>query len=478
MEPDVKLRLQQQADHWGERYQAGAECAIKDRKDKCGVGSVQEVTPREELRLEQLMRFLSEHRHKQLQTETASSSCVAPIGARKDHLRILDFGCGDGRYLPCLFRIGQRLNIDITLVGLEISEAALEVHAQRFLDLAKKFDRPARVSRSSGTNDCAAGKMKFIGQNNIMTCYHICTKASDSPEDVQRILEDSVNLNDSERKSRSSGGHLDEPIYDVVIVGWGSLSCIPDPEPLSDRIQNVCDVPYNVLKKYRQSSFLKMFANVASGVFNVVSSKNNHIPHQRRFDSMRQALKEVESWSCSDPRKSAIENYLLGKLKFGAHTDNSFYYTAARSNEKQSNEGKNGRCKVDAQPYEMFWSSVDHAEETERMRWAGFDTHKIWAANVINFQIILYHEKRHLRDINEHFLNLVERGDAQWANTFLNKLVTLCYDRLPEDCVKSSTTLDVPGRGLRDVIRGDPDEAVNQVARYFISVGISKHFRT
>ncbi|CAE8678345.1 unnamed protein product [Polarella glacialis] len=129
------------------------------------------------------------------------------------------------------------------------------------------------------------------------------------------------------------------PAYDIVVIGWGTLSSIPRLPDLS------------------AEALLAELSQIARVVMNVVSTTNNHVKFQRQFQARRRALTEI-----SDPKARAWLERKIGLATFPG----SYYY------------------RVDT-GQQMFYAAITADEEAARLTAAGFRNPRIQICNIINF---------------------------------------------------------------------------------------------
>ncbi len=63
----------------------------------------------------------------------ATNAILDPLFRRRDHLRLLDVGCGGGDYLAHLVRRGTRLGCSVDLIGIDANPVTVG-HARAYLD--------------------------------------------------------------------------------------------------------------------------------------------------------------------------------------------------------------------------------------------------------------------------------------------------------------------------------------------------------
>jgi len=329
-------------------------------------------------------------------------------------LRILDFGCGDGRYLPAFIRISQHIlssTVGTFKDGMEI--LCLDVSAGALEELQEKIKR----WQSSASME----------EREFLRFRFLVTGASDSAQVVERQI----------REGRGT-----ERLFHLSVCGWGTMSCIPD------LVEH--DGYKAGIKKPRQFSFLQMLSKLSYSLLNITSTKNNFIREQRRFNAMRQARREIlemKNGAFTDhvdgsSHYDRILKYLETKLGLGTHTGDGFYY------------GK----------HQMFFSAVDFEEEMERTKQAGFDNVDIRICNVMNFYDILSHSRK--RKLNNCLIRLCEMQDIESSKTVDKK----CKSFLRDGFRKAQ--LDV-GSDTNPVFMPSREKRINQVARYFIVYGTS-----
>lgn len=155
------------------------------------------------------------------------------------------------------------------------------------------------------------------------------------------------------------------PRFDVTVIGWGTISSIPRLPGLS------------------AEELLHALSKVSRFVMNVVSSTNNHVKFQRRYQAMRRAWAETEC-----PTVRAWLQQKIGLATF----DRSYYYTV---DTKQN----------------MFYSAISADLEAARLKEAGYDSVRVQICNIINFFDI--QTKPRAARINAAVIRLLERKGIQ-----------------------------------------------------------------
>jgi len=502
--------------------------AFGKKFDGTGVESVKDIMPREEWAFRYFVFDILKKR-RGVQEHDSSSKIKS--------FRVLDFGCGDGRYLMCYLR----LLTDPTFYGhyrslkvcaLDVSHEGLRIFKQNIRSImaidangkkdgssyGKYFMRPEWSTSEMGNPEGAVvvkvwneDEDCYSSTNELCRCVFefVKTEAEDSPEDVEKMLrsQDKIPFHTEGRKDNPPSR-----LFDLVIVGWGTLSCIPDTTELDRRLgkmkksvtassssSKIADMSlhcpsstssslhqkseesvkdhisakgYNgategVLGKWRQFEFLQMFARVSAGLLNIVSTKNNHIPVQKKYDAYRRAYDEVQQWDEMDinkaeydakesahsskrahyskEQKTRILLYLRQKLKLAANTSNSFYYTV-----------RNGK-------YEMFYSCVDYEEERERMRLAGYRHMCISTCNVMNFfEILSVNRKRRL---DNALVTLLHAGRYDDAIRFLQRCISLVKQKKEDGIVACKTPHTASTEEPVDAPRSSPSRTVEDAPR-------------
>ncbi|CAK0911081.1 unnamed protein product [Prorocentrum cordatum] len=123
-----------------------------------------------------------------------------PHRGRGSELRVLDFGCGDGRYLPLYLRVAgalrEALGASLRVVAYDISTEALRAFRSR----AEEAGLRRVGGAGSGPDVLALGALS-----------------------VHFVLGDGAAELGAVRESLLKAG----PVFDLVVVGWGTLSSVP-----------------------------------------------------------------------------------------------------------------------------------------------------------------------------------------------------------------------------------------------------------
>jgi hypothetical protein len=328
-------------------------------------------------------------------------------------VRLLDFGCGDGRYLLEYMRIGERLNapvlgLQLSVLAYEVSVGALEMLKVRALGMGFVFEPPPTPS--------APMSLGVLRRNNVVIEI-LLGKAVWTPAQLEAALrqvaatrKDAVAVHEVEIISpdEEAPRQLQQYMCHIVISAWGSMSAIPDGEHEVDGA--------------RQASFIAMSARLAPAFINVVSSWNNFIGPLRRYGALRQA-------PVSEGRSRQL-GLATGK--------GQFYYIVDGS--------------------KLFYSAVSPEEEVARLSASGFAHTSVHPCNVISFRDICRSPRKAL--LERAVLKLVEKGDGYR----LHYLLALGIAKLR----------NVPLSSLRTaspVFELQREKLVAQVSRYIISVG-------
>jgi len=468
-------------------------------KDRTGVESVHDVMPSERNLL-----FRALHDIVKVKKYVPHPTGYARPTADKT-LRILDFGCGDGRYLSAFVLMADLLLLgmldaklcspctapfhEMLVVFVDVSKGALE----ELKDRIRKLEAEPVL------------KMKFLRFEFVVT------DCLDEPDTVAWKIQNKINeksgnykdknnvvvksddvqteehANSDKNNDKVSLNH--EKPFHLAVCGWGVLSCIPElvkrdltvsqtgisqtgatnsgttagaeTNPQSSETHDPNFDPWII--KPRQFAFLKMLADLSWSLINVTSSKNNFMKEQARFNAMRQARDEVlEKINLNSSNSSSAENsssknqnsstsifpkaqllHLEKKLGLTAHTPDSFYY------------GK----------HKMFYAAVDYDEELYRTKLAGFDTVDISICNIVNFFDILSDTKK--EKLNRILTSLCEEEDGDDEQD-KNKKAEKCRQFLSKGVgfLKQRTYRKEDMKN--PVFRSNKPERINQVARYFL----------
>lgn len=388
-------RAQVQA--WDERFgtspassqtvNAKAQTEAFAKRDATGVEAVHDVMPTEQQIFED---FLFE--------AAATSTAVA--------LQVLDFGCGDGRYLQQFLRSAEALRTRgrvLRVVAYEVSAEALRrFHAQALQE---------GLEKTEGLRKDDIQLVPLVGRN--LQLEFVLGSCSMTALEVGELL------------------RRWEPVFDLAVIGWGTLSSIPRLPELS------------------AEDIMAMLSQLTKSFMSVVSSTNNHVKFQRVFEAMRQAFRETS--------RPAVQSWLEKRIGL-ASFDRSYYYT------------------VDTKQ-KMFYSAITADLEAVRLRDAGFDDvrpvsqqgldfrlagGRIRICNIINFFDIKTKPKA--ARINAAVIRLLERGDVWGAQLLLSRGVALAFKKPLSSMRVGSSIFDA----------SSAHNLYGQVARYFISTGRSK----
>lgn len=364
---------------WDERFHIAAEVdAVVNAKaqssafgarDATGVEAVKDVMPTERSTFQRLL------------TEAPSSDSA---------VEVLDFGCGDGRYLRQFLRSAEALAKSgraLRIVAYEVSAEALRsfhIQAQRegLAVVKSRLQDSAHLPSLEGRNL----QLEFVLGSCSMTALQV-------GELLQRW----------------------GPFFDVTVIGWGTISSIPRLPGLS------------------AEELLHALSKVSRFVMNVVSSTNNHVKFQRRYQAMRRAWAETEC-----PTVRAWLQQKIGLATF----DRSYYYTV---DTKQN----------------MFYSAISAGLEAARLKEAGYDSVRVQICNIINFFDI--QTKPRAARINAAVIRLLERRDVWGAQLLLSRGVAKAFKKPLSSLQTGSCIFD----------NSSEHALYGQVARYFISTGES-----
>lgn len=241
-------------------------------------------------------------------------------------LVVVDFGCGDGRYLEEFLRVSRDL-CPLKILACEISSMGLRSFHNRALDLGC-----ARQQAEHPPQDWELWNTYWLSWDTLDVTLLLIDGAC-SVEDVgKRCLQE-----------------LSGQKAHIVVCGWGTLSSIPPRDGLS-----------------RQAEFLRCFRSMGLSLLNVASGSVNHLKPQRKYAAMRHALK--------DPEMPGAARVWLQKHIRQATLPDTYYYPVGTSD---------GRKEL------LFYSAIREPDEIERLREAGFTEIEVSICNVINFFDIL-----------------------------------------------------------------------------------------
>jgi len=375
----LKDAAQAQVVAWDERFHVAAESdAVVNAKaqssafggrDATGVEAVKDVMPTEMSIFDRLICKVSDKT-----------------------VQVLDFGCGDGRYLRQFLRSAEVLAQSgraLRIVAYEVSAEALRsFHIQ-----AQREGMSATESKCGEDDHCHLPSLE--GRN--LQLEFVLGSCSMTAVQVSELL-------------RRWG-----PAFDVAVIGWGTISSIPRLPGLS------------------AEELLQELSKLARFVMNVVSSTNNHVKFQRRYQAMRRA------WS--ETHRPEVKSWLEQKIGL-ATFDRSYYYT------------------VDTKQ-KMFYAAISAELEAARLRDAGFENVRVQICNIINFFDI--QTKPKAARINAAVIRLLERGDVWRAQLLLSRGVALAFNKPLSSLRIGSCIFD----------NSSEHALYGQVARYFISTGES-----
>lgn len=365
---------------------AAAQVDAFGKRDATGIEAVHDMMPTERDAFERLLEGVDGRR---------------PGAAAAQAVEVLDFGCGDGRYLQQYVRSAEVLAAagrgELRVVAYEVSVEALRsfhFHALQIGSLAAAEDADAEASADAG-----AGLRPLRGGN--LHLQFVLGSGHAGTEEVGELL-------------RSFG-----PIFDIVVVGWGTLSSIPRVPLLSPE------------------SLLACLAPLGRVIMNVASTTNNHVSFQRKYEALRRALAETD--------RENVRAYLQAKIMLACFPG-SYYY------------------KVDTGQL-MFYAAITADQEGDRLEAAGFDDVRLRICNVINFFDI--QTKPRAERINSAVIRLLERGNVWGAQLLLSRCMARAYGK---PLASLNTTSCIFDGSSRNAVMG-------QVARYFISTGVSRSLR-
>jgi len=371
----LSRELLKQVQNWDERFRRGllevtatrsdAQTEAFGSRDGTGVEAVHDAMPTEASVFEEL------------------ACAAAERSGQRREVRVLDFGCGDGRYLQLFLRSARHLWQEF---GCNLRVVAYDVSFQALRSFGYHAERVGLVGDESGS------------VLSPMSGYHLRLEfvfgdVDLSAESVGRLLQNSG------------------PVFDVTVVGWGTLSSIPRTPAIDpDRV-------------------LSALAKISASLMSVVSNTTNHVRFQREYEARRQALRETS--------RQEVRQWLQQRLGL-ATFEGSYYYTVGTGER-------------------MFYAAVTAECELARLSAAGFADPEIKICNIINFFTILTRPRA--ARLNAAVIRLLERGDTWSAQLLLSRGVALVQGRCLGDLRRSSifdTSSSLAVRG--------------QVARYFLSV--------
>lgn len=359
---------------------ATAQAQAFGRRDGTGVEAVHDVMPPEGLTFERL---------------------AVEAAMRKDTpVMVLDFGCGDGRYLQQYLRTAEVLqdkyNRGMHVVAYEVSIEAL----RSFYFRARRagLAEAATEAGNGGGNGSTCNGLNRLYLRQLQVQF-LSGDGGMGIDAVAQVLRGPAQL------------------YDIVAIGWGTLSAIPRTPSMS------------------AEALLKLFADIACVIMNVTSTTNNHVRFQREFAARRRAFAET---TCPKVRQ-----WLQSRIRLAIFSG-SYYYPV-----------NTGQC--------MFYAAVTAEDEARRLAAAGFEATEVRICNIINFFDIL--TKPRAKRLNDAVIRLLERGDAWGAQLLLSRGVAKAFRRPLHELRTASCIFDASSALA---LRG-------QVARYFISTGRSPY---
>mmetsp|Transcript_53226 Transcript_53226/g.158659 ORF Transcript_53226/g.158659 Transcript_53226/m.158659 type:complete len:405 (-) Transcript_53226:52-1266(-) len=252
------------------------------RRDGTGVEAVNDVMPTEAAALHDCVR-----------------RCLQDPAHPGGRLTVLDFGCGDGRYLAEFVRISREL-CPLRVVATDISLGAL-----RTLRL--------RAAGLGCTRGADAADLSLPWERQTLQWEAL---------EVELSLADGVcPVGDVERElAKVLGGKAH-----IVVCGWGTLSSMPPQNGVS-----------------RQEPFLAAFRRLGRFLVNVVSNRRgNHVVPQRRFEAMRRAFAEpglpprAREWLRQRLRMAVIPDTYYYPVGSGATREWLFYSAVSEADERQ-----------------------------------------------------------------------------------------------------------------------------------------------
>ena len=310
----------------------------------------------------------------------ASSGDNAPLPGTP--LRILDFGSGDGRFLDEFERAAASTR-PLSVVAYDVSLGALQAFRRRCTDRGCFAMEPSDLGR--------------VTNSKGLVVSFVVGDALASPSDTEELLRGAAPL--------GSNGEA----YDVVLSGWGSTSAIPD-----------------LVKAGRQAAFLQTFQRLAPRLLQVVSSTNNFLEPQKKYDALRAARKVA--------RDIGERCTLNGYLRL-ATNEGDFYYSV--------------------QDHEYFYSAVTPQLEQDRLLAAGYMTANVSACSVASFRDLLRSDS--LLKLEAAALRLINANNHSGLQRLL---------------MAGARVATKGSKELSQTVRlFDPEKTlVHQCARYLISV--------
>mmetsp|Transcript_15177 Transcript_15177/g.48551 ORF Transcript_15177/g.48551 Transcript_15177/m.48551 type:complete len:425 (-) Transcript_15177:66-1340(-) len=227
---------------------AEAQAKAFGKRDATGVEAVHDTMPTERAVFTRLLAEAA--------AAAASDDDDGAAAATAGPVNVLDFGCGDGRYLRQYLRSAASLQEscgrELRVVAYEVSVEALRSFHFNALQAGLSL-----CSASAGASDLQPGLASLSG--NHLHLDFVLGSAETSSEAVGQMLQ-------TWRGSRA---------FDVAVIGWGTLSSIPRLPHLSP------------------DAFLAVLARLSRRVMNVASTTNNHIRFQRECEARRRAYAET-----------------------------------------------------------------------------------------------------------------------------------------------------------------------------------------
>jgi len=239
------------------------------KRDGTGVEAVNEIMETEAWALRLMVqKYMSEKRKS--------------MGGQIDPLTVLDFGCGDGRYLAEFIRVSREL-CPLRIVACDISAMGLRSFHRRAMDLG------CSEQEAAVPVDCWELWDTYKVKWDTLDVTLFLIDGACAVEEVET------------RCLQALGGQRAH----IVICGYGTLSSIPPQDGVS-----------------RQTQFLRCFRNLGQSFMNVVSASVNHLKPQRQYGAMRKALK--------DPQTPSVAREWLEKRIRLATLPDTYYYTVGK----------------------------------------------------------------------------------------------------------------------------------------------------
>eukprot|EP00927_Polykrikos_kofoidii_P077044 TRINITY_DN74034_c0_g1_i1.p1 TRINITY_DN74034_c0_g1~~TRINITY_DN74034_c0_g1_i1.p1 ORF type:complete len:531 (-),score=89.05 TRINITY_DN74034_c0_g1_i1:571-2013(-) len=436
----------QQATIYDERYHIETELSATTNNDKAGVEEVKDVMETEAAALRR-------------EVSRAATRCK-DVGVAV--VTILDFGCGDGRYLFEFCRVGDLLREDalrvseakslsesfvprahrLRIVGYDVSRGALAMFQRRAVEIGFEVHDMAGDTASADGN----GVVAILRRGNI-EIQLLVGNALLEPTELEALLH-SCSVCDGSGGTRglhATRGKRCFP-FDIIVSGWGSISAIPNLAAAG----HVGDV-------HRQECFLKEFALLAPVFINVVSSANNFVKHQLVFQALRDADATAEAAEneaiARAPTCASLLNLqrqrdsLAARLRL-ATAAGDFYYPV---------EGN----------HLSFYSAVTPALERARLFRAGYEAVEIQACNVVSFRDIMRSQR--MARIERAVIKCLRRGDS-WRLQLLLSIGIAKLRKIPRSTLRLTPIFVASSLSPLSINSGQTDALVTQVARYIISI--------